>query len=389
MDKSKLFLEKIKKLNDKTGFLNLSKNKSQNKKGFKWVYSYNQHGKQITISNIHLCVLKHIVLSRNLPWEITSTDLAKKTMDLEKSCYPLYDEGFGILFLKIIKRPFHIFKGFWLYKFDNIELIDSSLNSLYGKVIKNNYPWIILNKKNADLAFEKNIDLDFEFGVSFVNILKNHKYHGIIRWCYIYKDENEYKYFVHDDLNRLKDIVLNNNFKWCIFDEILYKKAQDINKNNLNKLKHEKWAETGLYRVRKTKKSNVKPGFLWCYRFNKMGEKIELCSVNLLELQEKVIYNKFKWEIIDEKLAKKAFKENEKINSHYQGTGINGVYKIKNNNIIQGFTWVYGFSSNNKRKQISSNNLKQLKEKVLKKGFVWQIIDKDLAKKSFKENEKN
>ena len=106
------------------------------------------------------------------------------------------------------------------------------------------------------------------------------------------------------------------------------------------------------------------------------------------ELQEKVIYNKFKWKIIDENLAKNAFKQNEKINSHYQGTGINGVYKIKNNNIIQGFTWVYGFSSNNKRKQISSTNLKNLKEKVLKKGLVWQIIDEDLAKRSFKENEK-
>ena len=96
--KSDLFLKMINEMNDISGFLNVHKHKSDNIKGFKWVYTYKINSKSFNILNTHLFVLKHIVTSKNLPWQIIDKSQAKKSVDLEKSKYFLFDKGYGILF---------------------------------------------------------------------------------------------------------------------------------------------------------------------------------------------------------------------------------------------------------------------------------------------------
>ena len=68
--KSELFLKKVNELNDISGFLNVYKHKTNNIKGFNWIYKFHEDGKVKHITNRDLLVLKHIVLSKNLPWKI-------------------------------------------------------------------------------------------------------------------------------------------------------------------------------------------------------------------------------------------------------------------------------------------------------------------------------
>jgi len=51
------------------------------------------------------------------------------------------------------------------------------------------------------------------------------------------------------------------------------------------------------------------------------------------------------------------------------------VHKQKRKDTKQGFTWVYAYFENNKKKQISSVNLKTLKKKVQEKGLPWYKIN--------------
>ena len=194
MKKSKLelFLEKLNELNDISGFLNVSKCKINNVKGFHWVYRYNEDGRTRNIVNSHLSILKHIVISKNLPWEIIDESQAKKSVNLEESNYHLYDNGFGVLFLDIFYRKYNPFNGFWHYKFNKIDLYDVDLENLKNDVKKNNLPWIILNKKNFLNSIK--IDLNFESGIYMVNKIKHEKYQGLFQWCYVYKYNNDYKF---------------------------------------------------------------------------------------------------------------------------------------------------------------------------------------------------
>lgn len=75
-----------------------------------------------------------------------------------------------------------------------------------------------------------------------------------------------------------------------------------------------------------------------------------------------------------------------KKNSINQNT--TGFYRVsisKNNKYKQQFFWRYRYYRNKKRQTISSTNLKQLKEKVIKKELDWYIINKYNAKKTCKQ----
>ena len=53
-------------------------------------------------------------------------------------------------------------------------------------------------------------------------------------------------------------------------------------------------------------------------------------------------------------------------------SGFYRVSKMKTNKAKQGFTWVYRYYENGKRKSISNINIEKLREKVLSKGLEWK-----------------
>lgn len=77
----------------------------------------------------------------------------------------------------------------------------------------------------------------------------------------------------------------------------------------------------------------------------------------------------------------------KRISESQNTAGFYRVSKKKDNNCKQGFVWLYKYFDNNKRKAISSTDLKRLKEKVETQDLPWEIIDEEKAKKSLRENE--
>lgn len=377
-----------------SGFLHVFKHKSNTIKGFKWVYTYKKEGKSYNIVNNHLFVLKFIITSKNLPWKIIDESQAKKTVELEESKYYLYDNGSGILFLDIIEESLNTFNGFWHYKFRNNEFYDIDLENLKIKVLKNNLPWIILNKNNASNSFKKDLSHNFESGIFRVNKTKHDKYPNVFQWIYVFEKNDEFNFIKSDDLIKLKNDIENNGFIWKITDNFKFQSSLKENNLNLEKINHNIWAFTGIYRVRKFKHDRVSQGYLWVYKFKSSGNVIEFSSTNLNELKEKVLKNNLEWVIIDEVTASKSFIENQEnfekfgFSTNKNKTGIYRVYKSKSKT-KQGFDWVFRQTINKKSFTFHSVNLLKLKQNVLENGFEWIIVDEKLAKKSFIENREN
>lgn len=392
--KSDLFLKKVNEIKGISGFLKVFKHKSDNIKGFNWVYTYKKDGKNHYISSVHLFVLKYIVTSKNLPWEIIDESQAKQTIELEESKYYLYDNGFGILFVDIIEELYNPFKGFWHYKFGKNEFYDINLENLKRKVLKNHLPWIILNEKHALNSFKKDLIQYFESGVYMVNKIIHNEYTNAIQWVYLYEKNEEFHFIKFDDLIKLKNNIEKNGFIWKITDNLKFESSLNENKLNLKQIERNKWAFTGIYRVKKRKDKRVLQGFLWNYRFKQKGNIVEFSSTDLNNLKEKVLKSRFEWKIIDEDSAVKSFNENQQnlerfgFSPNMNKTGIYRVYKSKSRS-KQGFYWVFSQKINNNSFNFSSVDLKKLKQKVINNGFEWIVIDEKLAKKSFKENNEN
>ena len=73
--------------------------------------------------------------------------------------------------------------------------------------------------------------------------------------------------------------------------------------------------------------------------------------------------------IIYKRLKKQGVNLSKNTSNYYR------VHKQKTKETKQGFTWVYQYSENNKRKKISSVNLETLKKKVQAKGLPWYKIN--------------
>ena len=388
-NKSELFLKKLNELNDISGFLNVSKHKSNNIKGFKWIYTYKDNGKNKNITNIHLFVLKNIIESKKLPWEVIDESQANKSIKLEESKNYLFDNGYGILFLNIFDELFSPFNGFWHYKFNKIEFFDIDLESLKETVLKNNLPWIILNEKNAMNSLKHDLGNNFESGIFMINKIRHKKYRDLFQWAYAYKNEDEFNFIVNDDL-----IELKNKINGIIIDETKFKNSKKENELNLKNIQHRNWSYTGIYRVSKRKKEHISQGFLWVYSFKKNGNTFKLSSTNLIELKEKVMSNNLEWEILDQTACENSFKENQKnkekfrFSTNKNKTGIYRVHKTKNES-KQGFYWTFRQTIDKNTFTFHSVNLIKLKQKVLSEGFEWIVVDSKLEEESFEENEKN
>ena len=78
----------------------------------------------------------------------------------------------------------------------------------------------------------------------------------------------------------------------------------------------------------------------------------------------------------------------QSISKTMTSTGIKNVYKQKDKAYTLGYAWVYQYYKNKKRSRLSSVDLLKLKQKVIKNGLPWLIVDANKAKQSFEENEK-
>ena len=135
---------------------------------------------------------------------------------------------------------------------------------------------------------------------------------------------------------------------------------------------------------------------MWAYNYldEVDGKRKSLFSISLPKLEEKVKSKGLRWEIIDEELAKQTIEEDKNVKVEYDKpyvhslktttTGIFHLTKRDCPSCDQGFIWGYKWIENGKKKTMSSVSLTKLKEKVLRKGLPWKIIDEELAKKHFK-----
>lgn len=77
----------------------------------------------------------------------------------------------------------------------------------------------------------------------------------------------------------------------------------------------------------------------------------------------------------------------KKISEARNTTGFYRVCKHKSKNIKQGFMWCYRYQNENKRRKFSSVSLSQLEKKVKAQNLPWEIINKEYAKQSLREDE--
>lgn len=156
---------------------------------------------------------------------------------------------------------------------------------------------------------------------------------------------------------------------------------------NISKYKN----SSGILNVGKTHNDNCSQGFNWTYWYYDQNKQKSISAIDLLRLKEKVLAEGFEWVIVNEDLAKKSLEEStinieEKYKNHR--TGILRVYPSVKSRTNQGFCWNYTYRENNKYKTISSVDLYKLKEKVLKKGLEWIVVNESIAKETFKKANK-
>ena len=154
-------------------------------------------------------------------------------------------------------------------------------------------------------------------------------------------------------------------------------KKSETAKENMSKSKN----TTGFLNVSKVKSDTAFQGFFWAFQYvDNKNVHHRFVSVNLIKLKEKVIENGLKWKIIDENQASLSLKENEDCLSLFKkgtNTGYYGVSKVSHKRVKQGFIYQYNlpYRSNKINSSFGSVSLKKLKEKVIKKGLPWGIID--------------
>ena len=136
----------------------------------------------------------------------------------------------------------------------------------------------------------------------------------------------------------------------------------------------------------------------------KNGKRIEISRTNLSDLKKEVESRGLEWIVNDKynavktifndihkpKLKKTLSDEQKlKISSNTSTTGFFRVGKSKDETCLKGFRYVYRYYQDGKRKELSSVDILRLKEKVIKNGLEWVIVNEDKAEITLKEsNEK-
>lgn len=112
-------------------------------------------------------------------------------------------------------------------------------------------------------------------------------------------------------------------------------------------------------------------------RQSKLGKKASEETRKKLSELRKGENNPMYGKTFSKESLEKMSKEISKTNN---SSGYYRVTKHKKQSYKQGFRWVYQYTDDNKKKkQITSKDIRKLKEKVLAKGLEWCLLDKDRA----------
>lgn len=401
----------------KTGFYNVSKLKcAACKQGFTWGYKFEHN---YVFHSVDLDDLKEKVLSEGLLWKITDEKKAKKSIEINnkfssirnerkppKQRLPLLKNSRNTTgFLRVSSKPCKRCNNgkTWVYSFKKESISSVDLYELKEKVLNKGWLWKMIDEEKARKSVESNKSKQIKTtntGFYKVSKLKGKKYKQGFTWSYYGE-----KQLRSTNLLSLKEKVISNKLNWEIIDEELAKESVELH-NSLNSLSDDfekfkseiivkldnddnenhdviesiKKEGTGFFRVYLYENKSYKRGIQWRY-FN---EEKELSSVDLNVLKEKVISNGFEWRVIDENKAKRSLELNNPKKIATTNSGFYKVSKVKCNKCKQGFTWAYYG-----KRTIRATDLCNLRDKVLKEGYEWKIIDEVKAKKSIECNLNN
>lgn len=153
-------LRKISSIKNKTGFMNVSKNKSSNcRQGFYYEYTYTTtDNKRKSFSSTDILKLKEKVLSHGLDWEILDKKKADETM---RNNLSLRSTNTG--FYKVTKTPHktsktgHHFRYVWMEKGCSHQISSVNLATLRDRVVDAGLKWKIIDEELATRTVQEEV----------------------------------------------------------------------------------------------------------------------------------------------------------------------------------------------------------------------------------------
>ena len=372
-----------------------------------WRYRTKINKEEITIYAPYLNDLKEKISNLNYEWEIVDEKLVEdsyKKDKIRKERKIPGNTGYYRVYKQKSKYAEQGFHYAYLYNEFNErkQLISIDLEVLEERVKMQNYEWKIVNEKKAAKTLEENKKIRQKFPIKLIPFEKTNYYNvykNTKKGIYVYKflENNQQKEITSVSLAILENKVKSNNLKWEIIDKTKYylsdKEKQIEIENYYNKI-HRKPFLTGFYRVIKQKCEHCVKGFQWKYIYGE-GNKREISSMSLKELEKKVKSRNMDWIIVDETQAQNSISLDGmgiEINEHYtksSNTGFYRVSKVKCSTCAKGFRWKYTYSENSKKKYFSSISLNELERKVKSRNMDWIIVDETQAQNSIMLDEKN
>lgn len=300
---------------NKTGFYRVHKKKNS------YVYTYQVGGKNKTLTNQDIRLLKERVESKELPWVI---------LDESKASHTLEENDYWNKYIKDTSNKtgfYRVSKSGNSYRYkdpvNNNYISSTDINVLQDKVKKRNLPWKIIDEEKAKQTVsdsEKYNKIPFnqrqslavnKTGFFRVDTVKYKDYKQGFYYRYGYYVDGRRNFISSVNLKILEKKVKDKGLPWKVIDK---EKAEKSLMENKSTGRHPN--KTGLYRVYKSIHKNARHGFIWVYRYRVNGKNKSIKRVDLNKLQEEVLKRELPWEVIDEEKAKQTMSENEKSIMH-------------------------------------------------------------------------
>ncbi|WP_405286429.1 GIY-YIG nuclease family protein [Methanobrevibacter sp.] len=299
-----------------TGFYRVHKKQNS------YVYTYPMSGKNKTLTNTDIRLLKKRVESKGLPWVILDEFKAKHTLE-ENDYWNKYlkpDNSNKTGFYRVYKS------GNSYYYKDKIThkiLSSTDIKVLQEKVEEKNWAWEIFDEEKAKQTIidsEEYNKFPFNHRLSLatnktgffrVDTVRNNGCKQKYCYRYGYYVNGKRKYISSVNLRILEKKVKDKGLPWMIIDEEKAKKSIMANKSTSHRSN-----KTGFYRLSKDIHKNAKRGVIWVYRYRVNGKNKVIKRVDLRDLREEVLKRGLPWEVIDEEKAKQTIRESEQNNGH-------------------------------------------------------------------------
>lgn len=228
-------------------------------------------------------------------------------------------------------------------------------------------------------------------------------------YTYIFSADKKQKSISDFSLKNLEKKVKAEGLDWAILNPEQAKISLDENLRDLENLRNPiNRNTTGFYKVTKCNSERFKIGYEFQY-ITDYGSRIH--SVNIFTLKNKVEKLGFKWEVINEELAKQTINKNiqdlekgklkphgnvgrkwsdediELLSKINTSTGLFRVSKNKNKKSRIGYYFIYTYvDDEGKRRNLSNYNIIDLENKVRNKGFIWKVLDEKKAAETYEKN---